>query len=59
MNLIVKCYPKNAYKNKIYILGVTPNSQRFDASIGGAWFNSLHGGAQMSDFTENYTVFSQ
>ncbi len=57
----------------IYILGVTLNCRRFDASIGGAWFDSQsHSGifagfydhailgiwdAQMSDFTENISGY--
>ncbi len=57
----------------IYILGVTLNCRRFDASIGGAWVDSQsHSGifagfydhailgiwdAQMSDFTENISGY--
>ncbi len=51
----------------IVCVWVTPNSRRFDASVRGAWFDSveylrsvmimpfwLYGGFQMSDFTQNY-----
>ncbi len=70
--IIIKIKNNNTNEKKelmkeIKILGVTANSQRFDASIGGAWFDSqshsrifagvkimpfwLYGGAQIFDFT--------
>ncbi len=47
----------------IYILGVTPNSQRLDASIEGAWFDSQsHSGIFFFLFfchIHNYTEYNQ